>query len=360
VISSAWSSRRAAFVAAVVALGWTPGCLQRPSEGEDLAEIGEVEAPGGERAVESGPQGVIQRATLREDGVVDGDTLRAVGFDQSIRLLCIDTEETLEGEDLEAALRDWEAYRREKTEGAENPVSYGTFLGNEATEFAERFFEGVDEIYVEYQSAKKTREYFGRHLGYVWIRDGEDGAWTHYNVEAVRAGMSPYFTSYGWCDDHDEAFRQAQAEAREARRGIWAEGARGYDDYEERIARWERRARQIGLYREHFEGRPRTVKLGTDTALSRLRLYVGERVTVFGALARVVPGGDPPRLEFFHRHREPVAVVFDEGMAVDDAGVELEVGQYYYVEGIVEMYRGNPRIRLDRRGFVRSGAQPPR
>ena len=342
-------------MAAVCALTLSGGCRAEEATPTVEQAAGEVSAP----AIAE-PRGVVQRAQLREDGVIDGDTLRAVGFDQSIRLLCLDTEESLEGEKLREATADWEAYRRAKTEGADRPVSYGTFLGNEATEFARTFFDGVETIYVEYQDANRTRDFFGRHLGFVWIREGEDGPWVNYNVEAVRAGMSPYFTSYGYCDEHHEAFRQAEAEARQAGRGIWAPGARAYDDYDVRQARWEERAKEIALFREHFQGRAGTVKLSTDTATARLRLSVGERVLVFGALSRVVPRGDPPRLEFFHRHREPISVVLGEGLGVDDLGVELEVGRYYYVEGKVDMFRGNPQVVLDRRGFVRAGTRPPR
>lgn len=348
----------AALVAAAVALGCLSGC-QRGGELDDGAEVAQVGVgtSGGDREV--GPRGMVQRADTREDGVIDGDTIRVVGFDQSIRLLCIDTEESLEGAKLRAAEEDWEAYRAGKTEGATSPVSYGTFLGNEATEFAREFFAGVDEVYVEYQAPDRTRDYFGRHLGFVWIRDGEEGPWINYNVEAVRAGVTPYFTSYGWCDDHHEEFVAAQREAREAGRGIWAEGARAYDDYDVRMARWERRAQAIALFREHFEDRPGAVKLGKDTTTSSLRGQMGQRVLVFGALSRVVPRGDPPRLEFFHRYREPLAVVLDEGVSVESLG-DLEAGQYYYVEGVVEMFRGDPRVRLDQRGFLRAGDRPPR
>ena len=50
------------------------------------------------------PRGALQGGRLREgDGIIDGDTVRVVGFDQSIRLLCLDTEEALKGEELAEA-----------------------------------------------------------------------------------------------------------------------------------------------------------------------------------------------------------------------------------------------------------------
>lgn len=336
-----------------VGLGGVTACETRSETGP---EVEAVSAKGAELA----PRGVVQRAELREDdGIVDGDTLRAVGFGQSIRLLCIDTEETLEGEDLEAATRDWVAYQEEKSAESEGPANYGTFLGNEATEFAREFFEEYDEIFVEYQSPKNTRGFYGRHLGYVWVQDGEDGPWKNYSVEAVRAGMSPYFTSFGWCDKYHDEFEAAQNEAREAQRGIWAPDAKGYDDYEERLQRWNRRARQVGLFRTHFADKPNTVELGTDTAMSSLRLKVGERVIVFGALDRHAPRARPPKLHLYHRHRDDFVVVVDEGLSFDQFGVDFVPNQFLYVEGQVEMYRGNPQLRVDMRSFIRDGDSPP-
>ena len=305
------------------------------------------------------PRGTLQRARLREgDGIIDGDTIRAVGFDQSIRLLCIDTEETLEGDDLAKAQRDWEAYRRGQREEGAGPASYGTFLGNEATAFAERFFEGVEEIFLEYQSPEQTRGFFGRHLAYAWVK-GPQGEWKNYNVEAVRAGMTPYFTSYGWCDAYHAHFVAAEEEARKAGRGIWAPGARSYDDYEERRSLWEARAREIGMFREYFGPQEGVVKLGTDTAMARLRLSVGQRVMIFGALDRHAPRARPPKLHFHHRFREDFVVVTAAGSSFEEFGVEFSPGHHYYVEGVVELYRGNPQLRVDGKSFIRSGATPP-
>lgn len=231
-------------------------------------------------------------------------------------------------------------------------------MGNEATAFAERFFEGVEEIFLEYQSPEQTRGFFGRHLAYAWVKS-QEGEWKNYNVEVVRAGMSPYFTSYGWCDAHHAHFVAAQREARQARRGIWAPGARGYDDYEERLRQWEERAREIGMFREYFGSQEKVVKLGTDTAMARLRLSVGERVMVFGALDRHAPRARPPKLHLFHRFRDDLVVITEEGVSFEDFGVEFEPGRHYYLEGVVELYRGNPQLKVDGQSFIRGGTKPP-
>lgn len=329
-----------------------------PLSSPQLKEDGSKgEAPAGR---ELAPQRTIQRAELRaKGGVIDGDTVRAVGFDQSIRLLCLDSEELFEEGDEARARADWEAYQVEAKGDAKYPVSYGTFLGEEAKDFAEEFFADHDEIFVEYQSPRRTRDFYGRHLAYIWVRDDEEGPWINYNLEAVRAGMSPYYTSFGRCDEYHEEFVAAQEEAQRAGRGIWREGARAYDDYEARLSEWDGRARQIALYREHFKDHPAVLELGTDTAMARLRLLIGQRVTVFGALVRYSPNGRPPKVYLQHRYREDLVAVADEGLSFDAFSVELKPGEFYYVEGEVEMYRGNPQVRVDGNSFLRNGSTPP-
>lgn len=306
------------------------------------------------------PQGTLQSATLRSgDGVIDGDTLRAVGFDQTIRLLCVDAEETFESdEDRDFARRDWDSYQAQKESKSDRFGNYGTLLGEEATAFAREFFTDGEEVFLEYQSPERTRGFFGRHLAMVW-KKGEDGSWLNFNVELVRAGLSPYFINYGRCDSYDSHFREAQREAQELRRGIWAEKSAGYRDYEERLLSWENRARQIDLYRRHFYNDSKVIKLGTDTTLAQLRLVVGERVIIFGALERHAPRARPPKLHFFHRFREDLVVIPAEGVDFEEFRIQFTPGEYYYVEGVVELYRGNPQIKVDRRSFIRGGLTPP-
>lgn len=309
------------------------------------------------------PRGDVQQAALRAlpDGVVDGDTLRAVGFDQSIRLLCLDTEEALKDEDLAHATRDWEGYVREKMGEDGQIASYGTFLGNEATAFARNFFEGIDEIFVEYESPMRTRGFFGRHLAYVWIKKhGDETGWLNYNLEAVRAGMSPYYTKYGYSELYHDEFLVAQEEARKARRGIWAPGAKAYSDYDARFKEWTVRADQIALFRRNFSDDDGYIELGTDTAMARLRQKIGERVVVFGAIDRYSPRGRPPKLYLTHRFRDGLTIVAPPPVKFDEFNIELTIGQYVYVEGEIELFRGNPQITLDDKSFVRAGMNPPR
>ena len=42
----------------------------------------------------------------------------------------------------------------------------------------------------------EIRDRYDRYLAYVFAEI--DGKWVNYNVECVRAGMSPYFMKYGY------------------------------------------------------------------------------------------------------------------------------------------------------------------
>lgn len=57
----------------------------------------------------------------------------------------------------------------------------------------------------------------GRFLAYLFTEDG-----VNVNLELVRQGVSPYVTRFGE-GRFPEQFRQAEQQAKEAKRGIWAE-----------------------------------------------------------------------------------------------------------------------------------------
>jgi endonuclease YncB( thermonuclease family) len=125
--------------------------------------------------------------------VVDGDTLRVAGLDDSLRLIGLDTEETFKrAADRRAAEADWPAFLRTQRGASLRPVKGPSPLGEEARRFAVGFFAGVDRVRLERDHADERRDSYGRHLAYALVR--RDGRWVNYNVEAVRAGMSPYFT----------------------------------------------------------------------------------------------------------------------------------------------------------------------
>ncbi|MBW2191959.1 MAG: thermonuclease family protein [Deltaproteobacteria bacterium] len=89
-------------------------------------------------------------------------------------------------------------------------------MGERATQFAKAFFEGAEVVRLERDDPKEIRGHFGRLLAYVFVK--KSGRWTSYNVEAVRAGMSPYFTKYGYSHRFHNQFTHAESEARQAKR----------------------------------------------------------------------------------------------------------------------------------------------
>lgn len=123
--------------------------------------------------------------------VFDGDTAEvewdAPPMPWRLRLLCIDTVE-----------RGQPGYK-------ESGAALAAMIGGEP-------------VRLEFDPTMDTRDHFGRLLVYVWSEDGRC-----LNVEMVRAGWSKFYTKYGE-GMHAAAFREAEAEARAAQRGVWATG----------------------------------------------------------------------------------------------------------------------------------------
>jgi endonuclease YncB( thermonuclease family) len=125
--------------------------------------------------------------------VVDGDTVDVAcpTFSDRARLLRIDTPE-----------RGNPGYR-------------------EATDVVRGLVEG-EPVHLAFENpGVPDRGSYGRLLAYLYV--GE----LNLNVEIVRLGWSPFWTKYGEGRLADES-REAEREAREARRGLWA----GLDPWE--------------------------------------------------------------------------------------------------------------------------------
>ncbi|MBT8467202.1 MAG: thermonuclease family protein, partial [Deltaproteobacteria bacterium] len=195
--------------------------VQQVDAAEAHSGAAEPQEPNERARAEAGREGLlIGEYRLADDPVVDGDNIRVEGIDGSVRLLSLDTEERLRGRsDRPAASKDFERYLKAKRAGAARPQKFGTPMGEEAAKFAEVFFEGSGVVRLERDDSKETRGNFGRLLAYAFVK--RDERWTNYSVECVRAGMSPYFTKYGYSLRFDDELTKAEAEAREAKRGIW-------------------------------------------------------------------------------------------------------------------------------------------
>jgi len=280
--------------------------------------------------------------------VVDGDTVRVEGLDNTLRLLGLDTEETFKDKGRKTlAEKDWAEYVKTMNAGRPKgrPAKYGTPMGDAGKRFAEAWFAGMTQVRLEYDDPERTRGYFGRHLVYVLAE--KDGALMNYNVEAVRMGYSPYFTKYGRSKRYHAAFVAAEKEAREAKRGIWGAppAHKCYPDYDTLITWWNERDAAI----QKVEALRRTrdlYVLGIDAEWERLIAADGKVVTVVGSPGDFRDTGALGIQYVGHRNRLDFAVV---GPKEQFEGHELgkHPGDMLLITGKVTLYRGRPQFRLE-------------
>ena len=122
--------------------------------------------------------------------VVDGDTIVVKGLGK-VRLIGIDTPETVH---------------------PNKPVEY---FGKEASAFTKRMVEGK-RVRLEWDFQKTDK--YRRYLAYVYLVEGD----VFVNEEIVRQGYGFAYTKYPF--RYMERFRALEREAREAGRGLWAQG----------------------------------------------------------------------------------------------------------------------------------------
>ena len=120
--------------------------------------------------------------------VVDGDTI-ILSNGEKVRLIGVDTPETV----------------RPNT-----PVEY---YGKEASAFTKKMVEGKP-VKLEYDW--QQRDKYGRLLAYVYLMDG-----TFLNAEIIKQGYGHAYTRFPF--KYLDEFRQYEKEAREAKRGLWAD-----------------------------------------------------------------------------------------------------------------------------------------
>ncbi len=168
--------------------------------------------------------------------VIDGDTIVVdiFGCEETLRLLCLDTEES--------------------RDGGSKPK---TNAGVAAKEFAREFFSERDgsfsRINVEFDTDEpvdvclsRRRGSFGRLLCYVW-KDG-----LNYNLETVARGFSPYFLKYGRSRIYDKELLDAERVSQKSRLMIWDENTNAGGkkrDYDQLIPWWYVRASIVDRFR---------------------------------------------------------------------------------------------------------------
>jgi endonuclease YncB( thermonuclease family) len=286
------------------------------------------------------PAGVdMGRFALSPGAVVDGDTIKVEGLDASLRLLALDTEETFKSEaDRRAYEVGWEEYLREKKSKTEKPVKVATPTGEAAKEFGKEFFRGALEVRLERDSPRDLRGRFGRFLVYVFVQRNDE--WINYNLEVVRAGLSPYFTKYGYSRRFHADFVEAQAEARSAARGIWSPGTEHYEDYERRLVWWTARAETIAGFERDGAGRDDFIMLTHWDAPRRLEAHVGDEVTVLATVGEITRRDHGPSVvDLSRRLFEDFPLVFWDPLLIEECSLDEYAGEYVRVRGVVRRHR---------------------
>ena len=280
--------------------------------------------------------------------VVDGDTIRVDGLDGSLRLLGIDTEETFKSRaDREAAAAGLADYMAAKRGDSARPVKMATPMGEQAKRFAQAFFAGVERVRIERDDPQEIRDHYNRYLAYVLVE--RNGVWVNYNVEAVRAGMSPYFTKYGTSRRYHAQFVAAEAEAKRAKRGIWAPDAPGYPDYPERAAWWNARAAFVDAFRKLAAAHDNYIDITHEDAIDRLSGAIGKQVVVLGIVEDVRESDKGPSKILLGRRPGDAfpLVVFDRNVLVTSRVGQWK-GEFATVTGVPSRYRGHLEIVIDK------------
>jgi endonuclease YncB( thermonuclease family) len=286
------------------------------------------------------PALLIGEFPLAPKSVVDGDTIKVGGLDSSLRLLAIDTEETFKSKkDTRLFQRlGFEGYLAEKQSHTDRPVKCATPMGMEAKHWAQDFFEGVNVVRLERDHPKEIRGRYGRLLAYVFVQ--KDGKWINYNIEAVRAGMTPYFSKYGYSRRFHDEFVAAQEEARAARRGIWSDDEQHYLDYDVRLAWWNGRADFIERFERDAEQRDDLVVLTHWDALDKLSQLEGEEVEILGGVGEIKPsdGNIPTRALLSRRMFSDFPLIFFDDEVYEKSRIQSAKGEFVRVRGTVTSY----------------------
>lgn len=126
--------------------------------------------------------------------VVDGDTIDVDidGKTERIRLIGIDTPETVDPR------KDVECF------------------GKEASNKAKEILDNK-KVYLESDDSQSDRDKYDRLLRYVFLEDG-----THFNKMMIEEGYAQEYT-YDNPYRYQEEFKKAQEEAKNAKKGLWAD-----------------------------------------------------------------------------------------------------------------------------------------
>jgi endonuclease YncB( thermonuclease family) len=347
------SMNRVLSLLVLVAVACSPVGGERYTRKQAQKSLRKLETPG------------ITVGEFKVSKIVDGDTVRVDGLDNSLRLLGMDTEETFKSElNRRAVETDWNAYVAEKR-GKPRPTRIETPFGEIAKAWAKEFFAGVTTVRIERDHPGEIRDRFNRYLAYVIVNKG--GKLLNYNVEAVRAGMTPYFTKYGYSRRFHNEFVAAQDEARAAKRGLWSTDPKlmKYPDYKERFEWFEARAAFIEAFRAEAKDKPNYVDLTHWDALKRLEEHVGKEVKIIGVVAEIrYAERGPSRVLLSYRMFSDFPLVFFDRDVLAQSGLPEWKGEFIVVTGTVTDYTNKKtgkrqlQIAVDRASQIRLSKVP--
>ncbi len=135
--------------------------------------------------------------------VVDGDTFKLTTGER-VRLIGIDTPEKFESKKLD---------KDSKNSGKDKKTIQN--LGRLSSEYVKEFVEGK-KIKMIKEPNYQDKDVNGRLLRYVYLQDG-----TFVNAKIIKDGYAQVFESFPF--SKKDEFRMYQKDARENKRGLWAE-----------------------------------------------------------------------------------------------------------------------------------------
>lgn len=149
----------------------------------------------------------VERETATVVRAVDGDTLEVTvkGRTEKVRLIGVDTPEVHESQKLHR-----DAARTKQDEATIKA------LGKRASDFTKSIVRAGDQVELEY--GQESRDRYRRILAFVWLTDGR-----MLNETIICEGYANALTRYPFRPDYMERFRTCERQAREQKKGLWAD-----------------------------------------------------------------------------------------------------------------------------------------
>lgn len=289
--------------------------------------------------------------------ILDGDTFRFEGLDKSTRLLGIDTEETFKDENAEMKVNDiashWLEYYAHKKDSSSKPAKIESPYGYDTWQWTKKLFKDVVKVRLEVDDFKRVIDMFNRYLVYI-IAIKEDGTEFNYNIECVKQGYSPYFSKYGYSARFHNEFVNAQKYAMDNKLGIWSGKELCYPDYPERLQWWDKRGDQIRKFESEYMGKAGYYSMLDISDYNKLKAHMGDTVTIFGNISRVMTDNDPHIVKFEINDYDTIDLIFfkrNYGL-IDELNLKDPKGYYVYAKGKLSEYKGKLQIIIDDKSQV--------